>query len=329
MQRHPYLVLCAAFVLVVVVYIGLGLGVMWVGRTWEDSAAVAGVASDVFFIAATGAVGLAALWRALRDMFSPRAAAWIAGLAALAFAAILVHGLASGDARGFGKTFGPVAGSCLPVWLVCTALCGGGAALRKRNWRVLAVLLRAAGLSVAFCVVCALGAGWFGKAPFGAGFRVESTGEPPREIVLSRAWCGWWKSCDLRLYVHRDGDGRWEAWSFGYWPYPLGECVVEFPDVGAPLAKPKPGWGFSWVGQRPRDEGAGSDGKPGPRGGEPDYPGELSPAELHALHRELCKPSAAGGAGLPDDGGRELQVDEGWVVVVLGAGDAVAGRFPE
>ncbi len=324
MRRHPYFVLCLAFVLMGAVHAGLVLGVEWVWRTWENLETALHIALAVclwLFLAATGAVGLAALWRTLRDMFSPRAATWIAGLASLAFAAVLVHGLASGDAHGFGRTFGPLAGTCLPIWLVCTALCGGGTFLRKRHRRVLPVLLRAAGLSVAFCVVCALGTGWFAKAPFRSGFRAESVGEPPREVVISRAWCGWWKGFDLRLYVRRDGDGRWEAWSFGYWPYPLGECVVSFWDDGVPGAKPKAGWGFSFRGQRLYAGVAGLEGERGAPGGGPDGSGDFSPAELHAIHRKLCQPSATEGFDSHDDHDRDIRVDEVWTI--LGLGDAV------
>lgn len=334
MWRHPYFVLCSAFVLVWVVFAGLVFGVAWIMLNCEDWAAGGKIALDVLrwlFIFSTGAVALAALWRAAADTFSPRAAPWIAGLAAVGFAAILVHGLASGDARGFGTTFGPWAGMSIPVWLVCTALCGGGAALWKRNWRILAVLLRAAGWFVAFCVAWVLVAGWFSVAPFCAGVRSESVGEPLREVVLSRAWCGWWKGFDLRLYARRAGDGRWQAWSFGYWPYALGECVVEFRDDGVPMAKPKAGWGFHFLGERPRDKGAGRDGEPGPLGGEPDYSGDLSPDELHVLHQGLCRQPGRENFDSPDHPRRhldgreqEIRVDEGWRV--LGVGDAVAGE---
>ena len=323
MRRHPYIALCLGFVLASVLFVG-GVATI-VYPDWPASGsrpAIVLFAWRTLFFLVSAALALAALWRVVRDMASSRVAKWIAALAALACAAFFVHGLASGDAQGFVRIFGGLSLLSNLVWAFWTALFGVAVFLRRRDWRVVPVLLRIVSFFFVFCILAALVHDWFIRAPFGAAVRCGTSGDPPREFVLSRAWSGWYDGFDVRLYARDNADGRWEAYLFDYWPWPVENCTVEFCDDGSPQINPFPEAGFMFFGQRPV---AGAPDAPWKvPSGELFYPADFTPADLHAAHRTLCRSRPSGfRTDSPPEPVPANSASAPPELILLGAGDAV------
>ena len=322
MRRHSYIALCLGFVLSSVLF-ACGVAAL-VLPDWPAPGSWAGIALSgwrLLFHLGSAALALAALWRVVRDMASPCAAKWTTGIVALAYAAFLVHGLASGDARGFVRFSAGLSLRSNLVWAFFTAVFGIAAFLRRRDWHVVPVLLRIASFVLVFCVLAALVHEWFVAAPFGTAVRCGTVGDPPREFVLSRAWCGWHDGFDVRLYA-RDGAGRWEAWLFDYWPWPVGNSTVEFCQDGKPQINPFPEAGFMFFGQRPV---AGAPDAPWKvPSGELFYPADFTPADLHAAHRTLCRSRPSGfRTDSPPEPVLANSASAPPELILLGAGDAV------
>lgn len=323
MRRHPYIAFTLAFVVVTILF-----GVCVWGVTnhtgWPHSGErpyLVLMGLEVFFDLVSGVLALTVLWHVIRDMGSPRAARWIAGTAALAYAAVFIHGLASGDALGFLRFLSGLSVRSNVIWAVFTPFFGMAAFLRRRNWRVVPLLLRIASFFMISCLLITLADTWFNASPFRAAVRCETAGDPPREVVLSRTWCGWVDSFDMRLYVRAD-DGRWETWLFDYWPWPIANSIVGFRDDGIPEIDPGPEEGFKDFGRRP-DVDASEMPWEIPYG-ELFYPAEFSPDDLHAAHRKLCRSRPSGFRWDPPS--KPLPTfseSDPPELILLGAGDAV------
>ncbi|MBQ7251082.1 MAG: hypothetical protein IJS32_00585 [Kiritimatiellae bacterium] len=241
-------------------------------------------ASLVAFL--VGLIALASLHLVLSGLFRGRAVPravtiaaavlWLAFLAygfathALSFAALCLH-LAPAVSQWAAL-----------VWAPCVALCGAAAWLRAKGRRAAAVILRtlaalaaATGLAVVFLV-------WTPFAPWHACMETGNPlgPDPDRDIVQSLAWRGWDRCFDMRLYTRR-ADGDWGAWILRWGFPPRERLVVEFD------------------GDRPKVLAIGAGRYVEPEQPAPDapeaeglavYPGDLAPADLHALHQSLVHP---------------------------------------
>jgi hypothetical protein len=289
MRRHPYIAFALAFFLAPLLFGVVVMGVLALVRILDLRSPVPELIlflCRTLYILGTAALSLLALRRVVGDLCPPRAAIWTVRAAALAFAAFLVHGFASGDALGFTYfCIQQYVAGCI-VWAFCTAVFGIAIFLRKRNWRVVPGRFRVAAGFLVVCVLAALLYEWFVHSPFREGYRSETVGDPPRESVFSRAWFGWNIGYDVRLYVRRD-DGRWDVWLFDVFPDSAENATVEILPDGKPAIHPDTDESFLFFGQRPFPNAPFVPWKPS--SGDPDYPAALSPADLHAVHRALCK----------------------------------------